>query len=370
MNDNEKQDLLRARVPELLYWYRASARVMPWRSDPTPYHVWISEIMLQQTRVEAVRPYYAAFLEALPDIASLAAVSDEKLMKLWEGLGYYSRARNLKKAAAEIVEKWGGALPADRDALLSLPGVGAYTAGAIASIAFGLPEPAVDGNVLRVLTRLFADGREITDEKTKKAFSDLLRGVYETYPDSASLLTQALMELGATVCQPNGAPACSSCPWEGVCAARAEGRQNEFPVKAAKKPRRIEDLTVLLLSCPDGTYAIRKRTEHGLLAGLYEFPNVPGVLSPAEAERAAEFLGMRPVSVKKITDAVHIFTHIEWHMTGYLIECGQAENVPLLLASPEEIEGTYALASAFSKYRDLTGTGRKPERTKKGKRTK
>ena len=224
--------------PALLNWFYANHRILPFRSDPTPYHVWLSEIMLQQTRVSAALPYYERFLAALPDIPALAACEEEKLHKLWEGLGYYSRVRNLQKAAKIVCEQYGGELPADYDALRALPGIGDYTAGAIASISFGLPVPAVDGNVLRVFSRLYNDDGLITDPKVKRAFT--ARVMEHQPPAAPGDYNQALMELGALVCVPNGAPLCEQCPLAHLCQARAAGTTLSLPRKAAPKARRIE----------------------------------------------------------------------------------------------------------------------------------
>lgn len=355
MDKNKKTALIRENVPPLLYWYRANARELPWRSDPTPYHVWISEIMLQQTRVEAVKPYYLSFMEELPDIPSLAAVPDGRLMKKWEGLGYYSRARNLKKSAIAVMQTMGGCLPADYEKLLSLPGIGEYTAGAISSIAFGLPKPAVDGNVLRVLTRLLADEREVTDPAVKKDLTAILEEVYLSFPGDSSALTQSLMELGATVCLPNGVPKCGDCPWADVCEAKKAGRAEEFPFKAPKKPRRVEERTVLLLR-HGGKYAVRKRPERGLLAGLCEFPSFDGHLNEKEVRRAAGAAYGEISSVTPLPDAIHIFTHVEWRMRGYLIDCETASS-DLIWASPEEIKSEYAVASAFRTYKNIVLQG-------------
>ncbi|WP_418706515.1 A/G-specific adenine glycosylase, partial [Anaerotruncus massiliensis (ex Liu et al. 2021)] len=260
-------------VEPLLGWYAENARDLPWRREVTPYRVWISEIMLQQTRVEAVKGYFARFIGALPGPAELAAVDERELLKLWEGLGYYSRARNLQKAARVIMETYGGELPASHEELLTLPGVGPYTAGAVASIAFGLPEPAVDGNVLRVLSRLTADNSDIADPAVKRAAERTVRGIIPA--GRAGAFNQALMELGATVCAPNGPPACGRCPLAGLCAAHAAGNETAYPVKAAKKARRVEERTVLLL-VRDELLALRRRPAKGLLAGLWELPNLPG----------------------------------------------------------------------------------------------
>ena len=251
--------------PALLHWFHANHRILPFRSDPTPYHVWLSEIMLQQTRVSAALPYYERFLAALPDIPALAACEEEKLHKLWEGLGYYSRVRNLQKAAKLVCAQYGGELPADYDALRALPGIGDYTAGAIASISFGLPVPAVDGNVLRVFSRLYNDDRLITDPKVKRAFT--ARVMEHQPPAAPGDYNQALMELGALVCVPNGAPLCAQCPLSHLCAAHAAGTALTLPRKAAPKARRIEPVTLALVRSPEGVL-LQQRPEKGLLAGL------------------------------------------------------------------------------------------------------
>ena len=335
----------------LLYWYQGAARDLPWRRDPTPYHVWISEIMLQQTRVEAVRGYYERFLAAFPTVEALSAADDDALNKVWQGLGYYSRARNLKKAAIAIVRDWGGRLPADRDALLRLPGIGAYTAGAIGSIAFGLPTPAVDGNVLRVVTRVCADDSDITKQTTKDAVTDALEAIYPRTPDEASMMTQALMELGATVCVPNGAPHCAECPLSSLCRAHAAGTELNYPNKSPKKGRTHVEKTVFLLRCGD-RYAIRKRPMSGLLAGLWEFPSVDRHLAADDVVGYLREWGFTAAEVTKLPDAKHIFTHIEWHMTGYLCE------IPCLAdafqwATAGEIAEHYSVPSAFRAYLDL-----------------
>ena len=253
--------------PALLNWFYENQRVLPFRTDPSPYHVWLSEIMLQQTRVSAALPYYERFLAALPDIPALAACEEEKLNKLWEGLGYYSRVRNLQKAARIVCEQYGGELPADYDAIRALPGIGDYTAGAICSISFGIPVPAVDGNVLRVFSRLYNDPGVITDPAVKKAFT--ARVMEHQPPAAPGDYNQALMELGALVCVPNGAPLCEQCPLARLCQARAAGTALSLPQKAAPKARKLEDLTVALVESPAG-FLIQRRPEKGLLAGLWQ----------------------------------------------------------------------------------------------------
>ncbi len=249
---NPSEDRMRVReaASRICEWYAASRRVLPWREDPTPYHTWIAEIMLQQTRIEAVIPYYQRFLESLPDIPSLAAVSEDRLLKLWEGLGYYSRARNLKKAAMLLTENYGGELPASAEELRKLPGIGDYTAGSIASISFGLPEPAVDGNVLRVLSRLLACPDDIAKTAVRRRAAELLREAYPTGRE-AGVLTEGIMELGETVCLPNAVPRCGSCPLRTVCLAHLAGEELSYPVKSAAGKRRVEEKTVFLLRCGD-----------------------------------------------------------------------------------------------------------------------
>lgn len=338
----------------LLTWYDNGRRILPWREDPTPYHVWISEIMLQQTRVEAVKPYYDRFLQALPDIKSLAAADDEKLLKLWEGLGYYNRARNLKKAAQILVSEYGGQMPDDYEKILSLPGIGSYTAGAISSIAFGKPRPAVDGNVLRILSRLRADDRDILQANVKKSVEEELEDVMPA--DRPGDFNQALMELGAMVCIPNGAPKCDVCPWNKLCLARAEGRTAELPQKAKKKPRSVEEKTILVIQ--DGErIALRKRPEKGLLAGMYEFPSMEGYCSQERALAYLRELGFSPLRIKKLPSAKHVFTHKEWHMKGYLVRVdelaqkGEGHKMQgFVFVNPEETGTNYPIPSAFSVY--------------------
>lgn len=330
----------------LLNWYRLNRRPLPWRQDREPYHVWLSEIMCQQTRVEAVRAYYLRFLAALPDVYALAECSEEQLLKLWEGLGYYSRARNLQKAAKRIAEDFGGVFPQDWDTVRALPGVGDYTAAAICSICFRLPTPAVDGNVLRVRARFLADRTDIRLPETKKLAREQLLPFFDGV-DSGEL-NQALMELGALVCRPNGEPDCNACPLRSACRSRETQLWRELPYKSPAKPRRIEDKTVFLLRC-EGKYAIRKRPKSGLLAGLWEFPALPGTLDAQEALNAAAAWGVQPVSMGRMTEKQHIFTHITWEMRGYEIECAAA--VPeFIWAAVSELRDTYSLPTAFRQF--------------------
>lgn len=333
-------------VTPLLAWYHAHARVLPWRDSPTPYHVWVSEIMLQQTRVEAVKPFFERFLAELPTVAALAAADEAQLLKLWEGLGYYSRVRNLQKAANIVMKEYGGALPQEPEALVRLPGVGAYTAGAIASIAYGVSAPAVDGNVLRVIARLTGSRTDITEPAVKRTMQQRLREIYPA--GQAGDFTQALMELGALVCLPNGAPKCGECPLNALCTAREQGIQSELPVKKAKKERRVEPRTVFLIVCEEKA-ALRKRPAKGLLAGLWEFPSDEGALSPQKAEEWLAKQGITPLSLEPLPGAKHIFTHIEWRMTGYLVRAEQPAP-GFVWAGKEELQNVYALPSALKAF--------------------
>ena len=349
----KQEDRMRVReaASRICEWYAVSRRMLPWRMDPTPYHTWIAEIMLQQTRIEAVIPYYTRFLEELPDVPSLAAVPEDRLLKLWEGLGYYSRARNLKKAAVLLTEKYGGELPASAEELRKLPGIGDYTAGAIASIAFGLPEPAVDGNVLRVAARLLASPDDIAKVPVRRKTAELLRGAYPTGRE-AGLLTEGIMELGETVCLPNAVPRCEICPLRSICLAHLAGEELSYPVKSAPGKRRIEQKTVFLLLC-EGRFALRKRPEHGLLASLWEFPNAEGQLTEQEAVRQVSDWGLQAEGIAFCGEARHIFTHVEWQMTGYLVHCTERAD-GFQWCSPEEIDSLYSLPTAFRFYREKT----------------
>ena len=329
----------------LLPWYSAVKRDLPWRCDKAPYHVWVSEIMLQQTRVEAVKGYYTRFLTALPTIADLANCDDDALHKLWEGLGYYSRVRNLKKAAQQIVSQYGGVFPGEYEKILALPGIGEYTAGAICSICFDLPTPAVDGNVLRVISRITDDATPIDLPAQKKAVNLALAQIY---PENAGDFTQALMELGATVCGPNRKPDCENCPCREFCLGNLRGTAESLPVKAPKKQRREENLTVFILSC-DGKYALEKRPDMGLLAGLWQFPNIPGHFDMQESLKKAEALGIPVKDILRQTDKKHIFTHIQWNMRGIYIEVSKAAGDYVWL-TPEQIEKESALPTAFRQF--------------------
>ena len=329
----------------LLPWYAENRRELPWRADREPYHVWLSEIMLQQTRVEAVKGYYARFLAALPTVEALAVCDDEALHKLWEGLGYYSRVRNLKKAAKVIMDAHEGKFPEDYDAVRALPGIGDYTAGAICSICYDLPTPAVDGNVLRLVSRLQNDPTPIDLPARKKEVQTQLA---EIYPAEAGDFTQALMELGATLCGPNRKPDCVSCPCRSFCQGYRKGTADTLPVKSPKKAKRQEDLTVFLLRCGD-CYALEKRPDRGLLAGLWQFPNTPGTLDAAGAIAWASEQGLQPTDIRRIAEKKHIFTHIQWNMTGIYLDVAQKPEL-FRWFTEKEIENAAALPTAFRQF--------------------
>lgn len=352
----------------LLTWYRASMRTLPWRDAPTPYHVWISEIMLQQTRVEAVRGYYSRFIDAIPDVRSLAAIEEDTLLKYWQGLGYYSRARNLKRAAQEMMKSHNGELPRDFDDLLSLPGIGRYTAGAILSIAYQLPYPAVDGNVLRIVMRLAGSSLDIMQDATRRQVEASLLPLLPEPGRDCSDMSQAFMDLGAMICLPKK-PLCAACPVAPYCRAYADDLTTSLPYRAPKKARRTEKLTILRLSC-GGNIAIRQRGSAGLLANLWELPHIDGYYKKQELLNLLQSHGHDVTSIKKLPAKKHIFTHIEWHMQGWDIRlasvpskestvreapaayAGCTPELPdrLIWASKETIADRYSIPTAFSYY--------------------
>ena len=314
---------------ELLAWYRKHKRDLPWRREVSPYRVWISEIMLQQTRIEAARGHFERFTEALPTVEALSDADEDTVLKLWEGLGYYSRARNAHKCARLIVEEYGGEFPHTASELKKLPGVGDYTAGAIASIAFGERAAAVDGNVCRVLARLEACG-DTVGEALKARYRRELETILPE--GECGDFTSALMELGETVCVP-GTPDCSACPLWARCVAHAAGKETSYPILPAKKLRRIENRRVLVMLCGDKV-ALRRRPDRGLLSGLWELPNDTLPDAPASGEPCGE--------------AVHIFSHVEWHMRGYILRCA-GETAGFTWVTPEE-RRALAIPSAFRFY--------------------
>ena len=335
-----------ARLPEaLLPWYNANKRDLPWRKNSDPYRIWLSEIMLQQTRVEAVKGYFQRFLEALPSVAALAECDDELLYKLWEGLGYYNRVRNLRKAARIIMTEYGGIFPSEYNQVLALPGIGDYTAGAICSVSFQQKTPAVDGNVLRVISRLTEDDTPIDLPAYKTSVREKLAAIY---PVEAGDFTQALMELGATVCGPNWKPRCTECPCRQFCKSAAHGTTENYPVRLPKKKRKIEKKTVFILSC-NGSYALEKRPDSGLLAGLWQFPNIEGIMELPEILRYLEDRGIAPRDVLRQVERKHIFTHIQWEMRGIYIEVANPAG-PYHWMTETQINEETALPTAFRQF--------------------
>ncbi len=337
----QHNDILAAMVSPLCSWYEQNKRVLPWRENRDPYRIWVSEIMLQQTRVEAALPYYQRFLKALPTVCDLAEAPMEQLLKLWEGLGYYSRVRNMQKAAQTVVEIYGGVFPADRALLEKLSGIGDYTAGAIASIAFNLPEPAVDGNVLRVVARLLNDETDIMLPKVKRDVKEKLKEVYPKAKDCGDL-TQALMELGALICIPGGAPKCEACPLSRLCLAKQNGREKELPVRNTKKEKKLVKRTVFVLES-DGFFALVKRPEKGVLAGMWEFPTVEGVEETPPTGCALE--------ISPLIHSRHVFTHLIWEMDGFYVK--MADRAPEFhWVTARELMGEIALPSAMKPFKD------------------
>ena len=337
-------------VQPLTDWYRQNKRILPWRDQNNAYYTWVSEIMLQQTRVETVKPYFQRFIGELPDVQALAECPEEKLMKLWEGLGYYNRVRNMKLAAQTVVSAYCGTLPASYEQLLGLKGIGNYTAGAIASIAYHIPVPAVDGNVLRVWSRITENRQDIMKQSVRRQVEIQFQEVMPK--DSPGDFNQALMELGAVVCVPNGPAHCDICPVAEFCQAYKHGTVEALPVKAPKKQRTLEDRTVLVIQDGERT-AIRKRPKRGLLAGLYELPNLDGHLSQEVVLEAVKKMQLEPLYIEILPDAKHIFSHIEWRMTGYRIRVASLDTdgeLPFIFVGKKQSEKQYAIPSAFRAY--------------------
>ena len=338
-------------VEPLLEWYQENKRILPWRENKNPYCIWISEIMLQQTRIEAVKRYYARFMKELPTIQDLANVPEERLLKLWEGLGYYNRARNLQKAAKTIEENYEGEMPNTYEKLITLSGIGEYTAGAIASIAYNEKIPAVDGNVLRVIARVLASNKDVLLPETKKEVTERLKNLMQnqTKDFQSGDFNEALMELGELICLPNGEPNCQGCPLQNICIAYKEGLTQELPVRVKKLKRKEEDKTVFFFISKDGKMAIRKRNEKGVLNGMYELPNSMGKIESLEKiKEVLEQWNLNSTRIEKIGEYQHIFTHITWKMITYRIRV-EKENEEFIWVSKEQLEKDYALPTAFKK---------------------
>lgn len=333
-------------VNPLVKWYQQNKRMLPWREEKDPYKIWISEIMLQQTRIEAVKEYYKKFMKELPTIHSLANIEEEKLLKLWEGLGYYNRARNLKKAAQMIEENYHGVMPKSYEELIKLPGIGEYTAGAIASISYNEKVPAVDGNVLRVISRVIGNRKNILEPEVKKEITQLL---IPNIPKEAGDFNEGLMELGEMICLPNQEPLCDECPLKEKCYAYQNNLTKEIPVREKKLDKKIEEKTIFIFVNDSHQVAIQKRQEKGLLAGMYEFPNIEGKLEKSEIKKALKDWNIEAKRMIKIGEHQHIFTHKIWKMTAYQINIVN-KNSQLVWASMEELQEKYAMPTAFNMF--------------------
>ena len=340
------EEKIKQMIVPLLDWYEKNKRILPWREKiPNPYHVWLSEVMLQQTRIEAVKKYYERFLMQLPTIEDLAKVEEERLLKLWEGLGYYNRARNLKKAAQMIVEKYDGKMPDKWEELQKLPGVGEYTAGAIGSICFGLKVPAVDGNVLRVISRVIGSKENVLLPETKKKITKLLQ---DNMPEEAGKWNEALMELGEIICLPNGEPLCQQCPIQNICKALKENEVNQIPVRIKEQKRKIEEKTVFIVQHEDKV-AIQKRADEGILAGMYEFPHVEGKKKEEEIASILKEWEIQNFILKEKRHGKHIFTHKQWNMVAYYIQVKEI-NTNWEWVTKKQLEEKYAMPTAFKKF--------------------
>ncbi len=348
-------ELTKEQISALLGWYRENKRDLPWRKNNTPYETWISEIMLQQTRVEAVKERFVLFLKELPTVQDLSNCEDDRLMKLWEGMGYYSRARNLKKCAQEVVANYEGKLPDDPALLRKLPGIGPYTAGAISAIAYGTKAAAVDGNVLRILTRYFDDYSDINKDATKRQYEAVIETYYKENTlskEDISDLTQAFMELGAIVCLPNGEPLCDRCPWKDQCKAKREGHLSEIPNKKTKIERPVVLKTVFVVMDETSVY-LTKRPHKGLLADMYEFYAVDHSVPDEEVKGLMEEVFGTVRSVRKLPSSKHIFSHLEWHMDAYEVTVESLRDTGEGIVILKEELKDYAVPSAYQAYLKL-----------------
>ncbi len=340
-----KEKVLTPIVEPLLLWYRQNKRDLPWRKKEDPYAICISEIMLQQTRVEAVIGYYERFLKAFPTVFALANAEEDQLLKQWEGLGYYSRARNLKKTAAILVKDYQGVFPHSYQEILRLPGIGSYTAGAILSIAYHEPYPAVDGNVFRVLSRVLGLFEEITKPLTRVKMEHRVQEILTR--QNAKEMNQALMELGATVCLPKKQAKCSACPLQSLCQAYQHQQVEQLPVKAKKGLQKEIMKTILLLEC-NGRYAVLKRTEKGLLEGLYQFPEMSFTSAQTDVITWCKKEHMEALFVQQLPKKKHVFTHLIWKMNGFYVRVME-ESPAFQWVTLEELE-TLSIPTAFSYY--------------------
>lgn len=333
-------------IDTLLTWYDQNKRELPWRDKQNPYYIWISEIMLQQTQVKTVIPYFERFIKALPDIDALASVSEEKLNKLWEGLGYYKRAANLKKASQKIKEDYEGQMPETYEALLTLPGIGPYTAGAIASISFGERKAAIDGNLMRVFARLLELDYPSNTTSSYKAYETVIMPYLPAHRPGD--FNQALMDIGAGICLAKSKPLCQLCPLKDFCQSYLKQTINHFPKKIAKKEKRLENRLILILNY-NNYYYIEKKEENGVLKGLWAFTNLNK--DQISLEGALNRLNLNVKAIIPLGDKVHIFTHIKWQMSGYCVILKDvAKNLPGQWVTSKNLEKNYSLPSAYKSF--------------------
>lgn len=326
---------------DLISWFENEQRTLPWRENQDPYRIWVSEIMLQQTRVDTVIPFYNRFMEQFPTIETLAKANEEKVLKAWEGLGYYSRVKNLQSAVKEVHEQYAGKVPNTPEGIASLKGIGPYTAGAILSIAYGIPEPAVDGNVMRVLSRILVIEDDIAKPSTRKIFEQAVRAIISK--ENPSYFNQALMELGALICTPSS-PSCLLCPVQEHCRAFAEGIQHQLPIKTKKKKQRHVQLAAAVLVNQNGKLLIHKRPSEGLLADLWEFPNVEiNASQKNEQQQLSRFLLKEYMVEANLDEFIgqidHVFSHLVWnvHVFSGKFSSDIEETSHLKLVTKEEL---------------------------------
>ena len=334
-------------VDHLLNWYDENKRPLPWREQNNPYYTWVSEVMLQQTQVKTVIPYFERFITALPTIQALAEVSDDRLHKLWEGLGYYRRASHLKKAAQEVMTYHDGLLPETYEALQKLSGIGRYTAGAIASIAFGERRPAIDGNLMRIFARLLCLSYPTNTTKSYGQYEQIITPYVPSHRPGD--FNQAMMDLGATICLAKGAPLCLHCPIRQHCQSFKDNLIHLYPKKESKPAKKEEKRIIFILARQDGKLLIKRRPSKGLLAGLWEFINLLDTGQLPETFLEEE--NYHPLEVQSLGKAKHIFTHIIWHMRAYYVIIN-GDDYEGTWASLEEIETSYPFPSAYKTYLD------------------
>lgn len=332
---------------KIVEWYQKNKRDLPWRKDKNPYHIWISEIMLQQTRIEAVIGYYYRFLEKIPDIKTLATIEEKSLLKLWEGLGYYNRARNLKIAAIQIENEYQGKFPTTYEEIMKLKGIGEYTASAISSICYSESQVTIDGNVLRVFTRFYNDQRNIDETRTRKSIREHLQKII---PEESGDFNQGLMEIGETICIPNGIPKCNICPLKKDCLANQYNTYQDLPIRKKKTVKKQEDYTILIFQNQDKV-AIYQRTKESLLNNLWGFPQLEGLFSMEEIKDYLIKQNIKYQCIQEGIQNIHIFTHKKWNMISYTIKLTKENSLSQYKWEKiSEIKKRYAIPTAYKPF--------------------